>query len=407
DQRREEIRLEHELDLARLRVDQDAIKALERQKDLKDRIEQYERAGLSAAQAKAAAERDLAEVERARLAARDSVLAAREDELDLQLAQLRADWQHLDDLEREEYLRRAIAELQQDGYSLIGAERIAQAELLRIEQARAENASRRLRDQQAAHAIELARLRGDRSLSRRLEEEQRIGDRTEELQRDFGFGRAEAEAQATREASDRARAHVQGNFRSAFRDGLRAAMDGSFWDWFKNRLKDASFNALAKALDRLADRLADLVFGQQGGGGGGLFASLGGLFGIGGGGSGALGQTGGVATDGLPAGFVGPAFATGGSFKIRGFSGIDRNILSLNGSPVARVSSGEIMDVRKGDTGSGGARVFAPNIYAPGADAAQLRRVEEQLRALDESIEGRAVGAVADVNQRTFGAAFS
>ncbi|WP_370189242.1 hypothetical protein [Qipengyuania sp.] len=398
--RREEIRLEQELELARLRNDQDAIKALERQKSLKDRIEQYERAGLKAAEAKAAAERDFADIDRAKLAARDEFLARREDELDLQLAQLRGDWQHLDDLEAEEYLRRAIVELQEDGFTLIGAERIAQAELLRIEQARAENAAQRLRDQKAAHDIELARLRGDDVLARRLEEDRRVGDRTEELQRDFGYSRAEAEAEAIREASDRARAHVQGNFRSAFRDGLRAAMDGNFWGWFKDRLKDASFNALAKALDRLADRLADMVFGQQGGGsgGGGLFSFLGSLFGGGGGGEPAN------LLSGTP--YDVPGFATGGSFKIRGFSGVDRNILSLNGRPVAKVGNGEIMDVRKGENGAAGTHVFAPNIYAPGADAAQLRRVEEQLVALNDSVEGRAVSAVRDFNQRTFGQGF-
>ncbi len=400
--RREEIRLQQDLDLARLRGDRDAIKALERQKDLKDRIEQYERAGLSAIEAKAAAERDLAEIDRAKVVARQDVLAGREDELDLQLAQLRGDWEHLDHLEQQEYLRQAIVELQDKGFSLTAAERIAQAELLRIEEARAENAAKRMRDQRAAHAIELARLRGDRAAARRLEEDQRIADRIEDLKANYSYSREEAEAQAIREASDRARAHVQGNFRSAFRDGLRAAMDGNFWDWFKNRLQDSAFNALAKTLDRLADQLANLVFGQQGGGGG-LLSALGGLFGIGGGGGGVLSQASGIATDGLPAGFVGPAFSTGGSFKIRGFSGIDRNILSLNGRPVARVSSGEIMDVRKGESGGGGTRVFAPNIYAPGADPAQLRRVEEELKALNDSVENRAVNAVTEFNQRTFG----
>lgn len=49
-----------------------------------------------------------------------------------------------------------------------------------------------------------------------------------------------------------------------------------------------------------------------------------------------------------------PAFASGGSFRIGGLGGIDRNLLSMNGNPIARVSRGEIMDIRKGaanDTG--------------------------------------------------------
>ena len=49
-----------------------------------------------------------------------------------------------------------------------------------------------------------------------------------------------------------------------------------------------------------------------------------------------------------------PGFNTGGSFKVKGFPGIDKNLLSLNGNPIARVSSGEIMDIRRGESGGGG-----------------------------------------------------
>lgn len=40
-------------------------------------------------------------------------------------------------------------------------------------------------------------------------------------------------------------------------------------------------------------------------------------------------------------GFVGPAMAKGGSGVFGGNGGVDRNVLSLNGSPIARVSKGE------------------------------------------------------------------
>lgn len=40
-----------------------------------------------------------------------------------------------------------------------------------------------------------------------------------------------------------------------------------------------------------------------------------------------------------------PGFNQGGSFDVNGNSGIDRNILSLNGLPVARVSRGETVDI--------------------------------------------------------------
>ncbi|OQW44355.1 MAG: hypothetical protein A4S16_03445 [Proteobacteria bacterium SG_bin6] len=96
--------------------------------------------------------------------------------------------------------------------------------------------------------------------------------------------------------------------------------------------------------------LADGLFGPAGGGGGGgLFGSLIGgvsrLFGGGrGGGGGGLGNAVGsiLGAVGLPRL---PGFATGGSMVLGGVPGIDRNTLSLNGAPIARVSRGETLAV--------------------------------------------------------------
>lgn len=40
-----------------------------------------------------------------------------------------------------------------------------------------------------------------------------------------------------------------------------------------------------------------------------------------------------------------PGFASGGSFQIGGFGGVDQNVLGLNGSPIAKVSRGEAVSV--------------------------------------------------------------
>ncbi len=48
-----------------------------------------------------------------------------------------------------------------------------------------------------------------------------------------------------------------------------------------------------------------------------------------------------------------PKFATGGSFMVGGNPGVDRNMLSLNGMPVARVSKGETVGVGWGGGGGG------------------------------------------------------
>ena len=73
--------------------------------------------------------------------------------------------------------------------------------------------------------------------------------------------------------------------------------------------------------------------------------ALGGMFGGGGGLTTATAQ-GGV-TDFLnsykPSGL--PGYATGGSMVVGGLAGTDKNVLSLNGIPQARVSRGETIDV--------------------------------------------------------------
>jgi hypothetical protein len=48
-----------------------------------------------------------------------------------------------------------------------------------------------------------------------------------------------------------------------------------------------------------------------------------------------------------------PGFASGGAMRLGGFPGIDRNLLSLNGRPLARVSAGESMEIRPANDGGG------------------------------------------------------
>lgn len=56
-----------------------------------------------------------------------------------------------------------------------------------------------------------------------------------------------------------------------------------------------------------------------------------------------------------------PGFATGGSFVVGGVAGVDRNMLSLNGQPIARVSRGEPISI---GSGRGGQRLqIVPSPY--------------------------------------------
>lgn len=145
-------------------------------------------------------------------------------------------------------------------------------------------------------------------------------------------------------------------------DGLQSLNDGivdaimnakNLGDVFKNVANQIIADLLRIAVQRsITEPLANALFGggQGGSGGGGLFASIGKLFGAGG--------SMGPATD-QP-----PGLAKGGSFMVGGNPGIDRNMLSLNGIPQVRVSAGERVRVTKPGQGGDAAPVqIVPSPY--------------------------------------------
>ena len=73
--------------------------------------------------------------------------------------------------------------------------------------------------------------------------------------------------------------------------------------------------------------------------------------------------------------------ATGGSFKIAGHSGIDSNLLSLNGTPVARVSSGEVVDVHRGDPKNNGSPVVVEIVAGEMFDARVVQGAARVVKA--------------------------
>jgi hypothetical protein len=89
-----------------------------------------------------------------------------------------------------------------------------------------------------------------------------------------------------------------------------------------------------------------------------------------------------------------PGFANGGAMRLGGMAGMDRNVLSLNGSPIARVSAGETMQIRPAnDRGSGGTTVVN-NYYTLPSDEFWGR------------VDGRAAGVAAPIAQATTARAF-
>jgi hypothetical protein len=416
--RKEEIKIEQALAVAREKGDTEAERALRRQLDLHNRIDEYKRAGLKLTDARAAAERDMAELDQARAEMQARAVATEERSIDIQLAEMRRDYEQLQFLKDEEYLERQILMWREKGLALADAERQAASDLKNLNEARAEQEARRLGEQEDARQIELARMRGDDPARiNALEERRRRLDREDEL-RAGGMRPEEAQAQAMKEGADRARAALTGTFRDTFRAGLQAAMNGDLGGFFKNWLETRAFDALAKVLDRLADGLAGLVSGQGGGGGlMGILQSALGLASAAGGFSGgasgvvstgtAVGNavarlqgTGGMfGTPGVTPGMPKPQFANGGWGTIKGFPGLDTNTLSLNGNPIAKVSSGELLNVQRASAGGSG----GGGNYFDLRGAVTTQDLLDQMNAIGKqaAVQGATMGAQGAIRQIT------
>lgn len=90
--------------------------------------------------------------------------------------------------------------------------------------------------------------------------------------------------------------------------------------------------------------------------------------------AGAINGTGKPATRTFSTGGI-PGFATGGSFMVQGKRGIDNNLLSLNGKPIARVSHGETVGVGRGGASPavvqlvvGAGQMFEPTVRTISGD---------------------------------------
>jgi hypothetical protein len=194
-----------------------------------------------------------------------------------------------------------------------------------------------------------------------------IRDRARDIEREQNLSAGEGIAQATVEAMDSEKARLQGVFRDTFKDGFRAALSGDLKGFVKNFWQNAIMDAAENALNSLADGLLNALRGGKGGGIGGALGSLfkSGLKLFGGGmasGDDFLASTLG-SDEGYSPG-IGDleGFKTGGSFKVGGMSGIDKNVVSF------RASRGEIVDIRRPgqDTGGGGATYhFSGNLMTP------------------------------------------
>lgn len=344
-EKREALKLEHDIARAEAQGDEKRAKALRDQQALARSIKALEEAGLSKDEARTLAKQRQGELMWDQIAA--NIKAAKEaeriadTEFELQVARERGDEIEIKTLEREMWLAERIAFWMKNQKTEADATAKATAELAKLDEARAEANERTVKSLAEEHRLALMRARGDGDKADRI---QWLDARTKEIAALAPKGgndiqvSAEARQQALREAQELDRAYQQGYWRDTFKGAFRAAFDGDLGGWFENWWKEGVSNALEDVLNSLADEFANLLKsdGSGKGGIGNLIQGLAGLFGGGDGGG------------GMPASHEGghlPGFASGGSFMVGGRPGIDKNILSINGIDKARVSANERVTV--------------------------------------------------------------
>lgn len=193
-------------------------------------------------------------------------------------------------------------------------------------------------------------------------------------------------------------------------DGLMVSPAVSAADATSAAFEDASQSVQRSFAEMAEGALGSLDRLLGGIKGGGVSDILGGLLGIGqafgvfGGGAGGL-PTGGALGGGAAPSFDFdiPGFAKGGSMRLGGMAGLDRNLLSLNGSPLARVSAGETMTIRPANDAARDVRVTivdTTGLFKTRVEGAAARVVAQAAPAIAQRGANEALSRSAQVTER-------
>ena len=393
--RREQMRLEQQMAVARARDDKDEIRRIQDKMDLFQRQRDYEDAGLDVSAARLAAEKDIAEVKAAEAEFDAREVARAENALDQQLAEIRGDETMARVAADKAYLEERTAFWQGKGLTLLLAQQRAAEDLVQVDIARADAAAKLAQAQALDRDAELSRLRSDTAAQQRAATRAaELLRRSEQYYRD-GEGKVsedEARERAARELDAEELARQQGQWRDTIRGGMRAALDGDIGNFVSNWWKDNVARGMEEALNSLSDMLFNLfrqAMGQSGstGGGGVLGSILGGIGSIFGGGNPLAGS---ISTANANVASMAsalaiprnlPGFATGGSFEIGGKPGIDTNLVQFWGT------AGETVNVKRGNAANdGGGNVYhiTGNVLTP--------EMWAQIQMMDNVSSAQAVG---------------
>ncbi len=254
---RAELEISHELTLARLRHDEQRVRAITDALEIEKRTKAFVEAGVAAAEALArateqvTAERQAANAE----AQRGYELQQLQDQIEL--ARIANNIALVNVLTDQYDIQRRSRELVD---SLALSEEEATARAREYVEARREandiDREHQLELRTLETQLDIARASGDtraeRAIMRRLELEARIS----ELRR-MGVGEEAAADRAAQEVAALERADLRGRFREWFTGGVTAALEGDLDDFFEDWIRDRAAAGLENALNGLADVLFD------------------------------------------------------------------------------------------------------------------------------------------------------
>lgn len=329
------------------------------------------------------AERDFAE---------KKITASALEQVKVQAGKLRAEYDSVDALERQAIANDLAANKAQDAAALVDSAYDLRLEQLQIESSLAETAADRraaeLRILDLMKQQEKARLEAviaDTESSKLAKDEARL--RLAKLDEIYA-GRTAVVRQGTRGPMESARAEF-GDLTEEMEqlrvNGIMAGVDAltQFEDGWAS-WRDAGLDAIRQVLQEFVRlQLMKAAFGLLGGGAGGFDTA----------GFGSIVSGNASALNAIPMNI--PGFDTGGSFKVKGLPGVDRNTLAMNGIPIANVSHGETLSVDNDNDGMGGFRdIVVPVTIPPGMSPREGRRTGLAIgrgfqEAMGYSIRGR------------------
>ncbi|WP_303699800.1 phage tail length tape measure family protein [Brevundimonas naejangsanensis] len=258
----EDLKSQTALEVAQLDEQVAKVRELERQAEITARIRQLEDAGFKAAQARAISGEVQTKLDEARARAMEREEGLLKRGWDLDIARLDENWETVRAIEEEVEKRELVAALAKVTADETSAIAKAESMLAAIQSARVDAAKRGLDLAREEHRLAVAQLSGNRALTKELQDQAAIRERTKAYQAEgYGLKPAEAQRRATEEVTRERTAATYGEhrelFASAFSDGIRAAMAGDLQGFLSNQFGNFADRMFQKA----GEQIFDSIFG--------------------------------------------------------------------------------------------------------------------------------------------------